>query len=480
MKPLLFLEYPDNQVFYRQGASVKLLKDFFDFIDRQADKISEIYLCLYLYNNSVLHEKMKTLAKKGIKVTVISIPLEGYDDRNPKDIYDYETNQIYRQNATKYSLASEIYRDIENLNSINYTLLNFEHIYVRSPYMKSFSRGMLPYSLHTKSIYIKYKDGNTVTGLTSSNLAVRDASKAELMLLAKDTPASRKVTETFFENLLRYSVRPSDWKNPHPAYYYKMETVDGGTVGANYFTAPFIQDSPMKIEEKLREIIFNAQERIYICAQHLAAFNYDDINRKSKPGIFGTIFEKCRQGIEVKCLSQTYVDANGDSHNQRKPQNSANFIELINQVNQLEHCSYSVNQNVHAKFIVADDTVIVGTGNYTPTEFIYGNVSIDHFAAPELNGVSYKGIFSEVAHYMIIKDHELAEQLIRFFNVILAKHDTYVHGAAGAVQTSNKFYINCPYAEKDDAKRLGASWDPSRRKWYYTDPQKKNLFQRWL
>lgn len=265
MKPLLFLEHPDNRAFCRQGASVKLLKDLFAFIDREADNISEIYLCLYLYNNSVLHEKMKTLAKKGIKVTVTSIPLEGYDDSNPKDIYDYGTNQIYRQNATKYSLAREIYRDIVNLNSVNYTLRIFGHIYVRSPYMKSFSRGKLPYSLHTKSLYIKYKDGKTVTGLSSSNLAVRDASKAELMLLAEDTPASREITEMFFSNLLRYSVTLSDWKNPHPSYHYEMDTVDGGNVGANYFTAPFIQDSPIKIEKRSERLFpMPGRESIFV------------------------------------------------------------------------------------------------------------------------------------------------------------------------------------------------------------------------
>ena len=30
----------------------------------------------------------------------------------------------------------------------------------------------------------------------------------------------------------------------------------------------------------------------------------------------------------------------------------------------------------------------------------------------------------------------------------------------------NKFYINCPYDEKDLAKALGAKWDNDARKWY--------------
>ena len=38
-----------------------------------------------------------------------------------------------------------------------------------------------------------------------------------------------------------------------------------------------------------------------------------------------------------------------------------------------------------------------------------------------------------------------------------------------------KYYIECPFYEKDEAKSLGARWDPEERKWYYTDPSKKYL-----
>ena len=42
-------------------------------------------------------------------------------------------------------------------------------------------------------------------------------------------------------------------------------------------------------------------------------------------------------------------------------------------------------------------------------------------------------------------------------------------------------YLNVPYAEKDEAKRMGARWDPQRRRWYARDglPSKEALVQRW-
>lgn len=483
MEPILFLEMPSDRKLYQWGSSMELLKKLIDFLDREADNISEIYLSMRLYNNDVLHEKMKAFANRGIKVTVISIPLEGYDDSYPKDIYEYGTNESYRHNVTIYSLAKEIYEDIERLNNENYILRIFDHTCVRKSTVRyaSSSERKLPYSLNNKSVYIKYKDGKTVTGLTSSNLALGHQPKAELMLLVEDIPASCEITEMFFSNLLSHSVRLSDWQNPHPNYNYEMETVYGGNVEMNYFTAPFIQDSPIKIEEKIIDIISNAQERIYICAENLTAFYYRDIkNKVRRPGILGAILEKCRQGIKVKCLSRTYMDTNGDLQGQLAPIDSVNFKKLIKQVNQLKHCSYSVNKNVNAKFIVVDNIIIVGTGNYTPTEFIYGDVSIDNSESANVSGISYRGKYSKVNHYIIIEDCELAKQLIGFFNEILAQSDTYVHGAATAAVEATRYYIECPYEEKEEAKKLGAKWDSERKQWYYTNPRNANLFQKWL
>ena len=44
---------------------------------------------------------------------------------------------------------------------------------------------------------------------------------------------------------------------------------------------------------------------------------------------------------------------------------------------------------------------------------------------------------------------------------------------------NDKFYINCPYDEKDLAKALGAKWDKDERKWYVPEGVDKNKFKRW-
>lgn len=40
--------------------------------------------------------------------------------------------------------------------------------------------------------------------------------------------------------------------------------------------------------------------------------------------------------------------------------------------------------------------------------------------------------------------------------------------------------LNCPFSEKDDAKRLGAKWDSEKRVWYIVDPDDLQPFGRWL
>jgi hypothetical protein len=42
-----------------------------------------------------------------------------------------------------------------------------------------------------------------------------------------------------------------------------------------------------------------------------------------------------------------------------------------------------------------------------------------------------------------------------------------------------RFYLTVPFAQKDEAKALGARWDPASKRWYVPDGIDKSLFQRW-
>ena len=40
--------------------------------------------------------------------------------------------------------------------------------------------------------------------------------------------------------------------------------------------------------------------------------------------------------------------------------------------------------------------------------------------------------------------------------------------------------LDCPFAEKDSAKALGARWDPEKRTWFVDNPVDLRDFARWL
>ena len=96
--PYLFVNYSENyeeRKHYIQGSAPDILQNLISYFDALAEDISEIYCCMYLYNNPILHKKMKQLSEKGIRINIISIPLEGYDnDMVAKSIGD-DTN--YKQ-----------------------------------------------------------------------------------------------------------------------------------------------------------------------------------------------------------------------------------------------------------------------------------------------------------------------------------------------------------------------------------------------
>ena len=48
------------------------------------------------------------------------------------------------------------------------------------------------------------------------------------------------------------------------------------------------------------------------------------------------------------------------------------------------------------------------------------------------------------------------------------------------MSTEEKTYLNVPYAEKDEAKALGAWWDKDAKKWYVPEGKDKEPFKKWI
>lgn len=421
-------DYYDNKwQFHHDGGSPKILKFFTEYILNRSDNIEEINICLYLFNNMELHNILQIASESGAKVNVISIPLEGYDKKNPKQIINRLKNiPSYSTPKSKYDLAVPIYKNLSENKGENYTLYIFPHMYIRSSRTRQFSRGDLPYSLHAKSLLIKFKDGRNAIGLTSSNLAVRDIVKEENIIIIEDRCDNVKNHERFFTDLISQSIpvwefdETQDWKQ------YNIDLLEQLIDDKSFFISPFYKDSPFIAERKIIEEIKKAQERILISSQHLAAYKFEyptDFSssnpggHKYNNGFLAEVLKKASEGVKVVCLSQTFVDPNGstqfisnsgDEVAIREPKNVSKFREFIKKFIQYDNTNYMVNSDIHSKYIIIDDTLLLTTCNFTPTQFIY----IDDVQLPN---IGYRGIFSEVGHYLLIKDKKIVKEYYNHF-----------------------------------------------------------------
>jgi len=418
-----FFDEPDNYKnpfgYYDQGGSPVLLQRVIDIIEAKKNEIEEINISWYLYNNRYLHDYLKEVASNDITVNVITIPLEGYDHTKPKVLENFITGEKTSESMTKYDLARKIFGEMyKSTSHVNFNLYVFPHLYVRSANIKKFSRGFLPYSLHIKSAYIKKKSGYNIL-LSSSNLAVRDLVKYESMICIEDEPNYEDNVQAFYKNLIENSIPIKEYSKSLNTMCNTYDKVPYTFSDSVYITTPFYLDSANILEKTLSEYILSAKERIIICAQHLAAFNYEfnakhhsTINKnETRTGILGEILKMAHKGVRVTCLSQTFAPLVEDEKKYqnvkfRRPVNTHNFQQFYRQLQHTENVIYFVNSNIHSKYIIIDNTLIYCSYNFTPTQFIYlDNVNIPKFK--HMSDVSYMGMHCEVGIHVVIKDQTM-------------------------------------------------------------------------
>jgi len=425
--------YPNKFGFYDVGSSPFLLQQLLDFLKEDEDTIEEIKIGLYLFNNEILNTRLIELAIRGVKIDIITIPIEGYDAEKPKEIIDIKTGEVIAC-GSKYDFAKKIFEAYYKKEIPNSTLYFFPHMYLRSEKVKNFSRGEMPYSLHLKSFLIKHKNKPGIIGISSSNFAVRDLVKEENLLIIKNEADYFNPAYSFFNTLIENSLPIYDFNFKKDYTNYEIKLAAQPVSTRINFIAPFYFDSAFKAEEEIFNLISSATSSIKIVAQHIcpvaysfngnfhSAFENKIIN---KDGLLKTLIEKANNGVKVEFISQTFASSENDTMQFRTPVNKKAFIDFYDAIKNIPNIAYAVNENVHSKYIIADEKVFVSSFNYTPTQFIYlDNVDIPTFKNNP--GKSYKGIHCETGQYCIIHNIETVKMYENNFNNLLAKKDTVV------------------------------------------------------
>jgi phosphatidylserine/phosphatidylglycerophosphate/cardiolipin synthase-like enzyme len=408
--------YTGKNKYYSCGSSPGLLAALLQYLDDNKESLAEINIALYLFNNSFINDKLIVLAAGGVQVNVYTIPIEGYDENNPQTIIDFDTGNRFAQ-SSKYGLARNIFQHHYYKRHINYNLFFFPHMFLRSPHVKKFARGNMPYSLHAKSFLFKHKDGRCDVAISSSNFAVRDLVKEENLLFICNEPEYAVAAIHFFQSLHLNAIHIADYDFEKDYSDYSIETTNAGLKDCGGFIAPFYKDASLFAEDYLKQLVQNAKERIIIVGQHVCPVDYElnkeyrsNLQNKKRTGLVNDLIEKSKQGVAVSILSQTF--AGGNRHETassfRRPANQKGFIAFFELLQNGNNIQYYVNENCHSKYIIIDEMVFISTFNYTPTQFIYLDaVHIEAFTHnPDKR---YRGIYAETGQYVVISDKEIVK-----------------------------------------------------------------------
>lgn len=419
------------------GSNAELYQDIVSELKAKLHDIKEVHLTMDLFNNIHLYRELLNIAEKGARVVVTSLPLTGYSERIINEV-----RQVYNRVLEDEKIELRI----------------FPHMYIW--YGAMYAGGGASYSLHIKAGLIKYKDGTGKVFLTSGNLSLGDPTHSETAVFV-EVPQDSSHLQSFrmffneveqrakhFREFSKATQELSPELQELFAFSFIGSTntlnVDPAQAQHAFFTAPFItianKGSNHYAREKLVDIILSAKQRVLICAQHV--HDLHPFNGYAGKTVAQATIEAKRTNpdMDIRVLKQVASSGLADKR-------KAAFLEC-----HLHHANIGqkVNKLVHDKFIVADNTTVITTGNFTSTQFGWGATQMRYNPTNKLGVVQNvinraknffvtsedrvrglmtrprKGIarvkvlkndvFSEVNAFTIFEDPEIAGLMAKYFD----------------------------------------------------------------
>jgi len=423
----LLLDGPDfydhPRLRFYDGSNLRIVQALSSYLFEHDEQISTIDCALFLFSTPLLARTLKQLSEQGIRIRVVSTPLDSYH-KAKISLADKDGEML-----SKHDIATRIYTYFAKPSNLELRI--FPHVFVRSPSYRQFERGSAPYSLHTKSIWVNFKNGKTVEILTSCNMSGADEIKDELLLIIERDAMPIKQQAMFFETLWDASVND---KSDFDIFHYKIQVQRTPAIdNESFFSAPFFSGSNREAEAICQKIIEGAELSIDISAEHIAAGSYSVNSNFADPPKSGWLTYPCLSNslctardndVLIRFLSQTGADPDREWRGMRVPENRRQFEEFISFVRNEKLGSYTAQNSNHMKFIVADSKVLISTSNFTPTSFAYlPNVSISKFQWDANR--SYNGIHSEIGHWVTFEDENISNALRERMLSVTSRTDAF-------------------------------------------------------
>ena len=342
-----------NSGLFKEGGCPELLYDLLN----ELTGAYEINIAAYLFNNEIYFNHLSSLAKKGCKVNITSLPLDGYNN-TPKKIEGYNSKISARQ------LARGIYKKIRDTKNISLNIFSHQYTW----HGPSYAGNSAPYSFHVKAIYAKFRRKKNKCILHSANFMVSDQRHSDNIIIFEGINFYERTFERYFKDLYNFTIPQTSYT----AYKKHKHVIAGREINLNnkdtnncFFTAPFYTyndiGSNHLARNKIIELISGANKRVWICAQHFHDLNpYDSVNETIVNALYKR--QKVRKGINFKFLKQGTSKGLSD---QRRAAIAETLFQFVMGVEQRH------NKLIHDKFMLIDDKLIVSTANYTPTQFAF-------------------------------------------------------------------------------------------------------------
>lgn len=389
----------------KEGSCPALLYDLFS----ELEGATEIHIAAYLFNNPTYYNFLSQLAQRGCKIRVTSLPVSGYSDKPGKvEGYAYK---ISAQQA-----AQEVYDKI--INTSNMELEIFPHLYVW--YGALYAGGGASYSFHVKAIYAKFPKTENKCILSSGNFMLTDAFHSDNILMLEGMPKYEKAFTRFFEDLVKYSIPYNDFCSKFKSYRDEfLYSFAGNEIDLNkgeyqhcFFTAPFYlyngEGSNHYAGDRIIELIRNAEQRVWVCAQHFHDLISYDTERET---IIKALYDRyiSHPQVEFRFLKQV-------PHSSLADKRRAGIAETLFQF--VMKARQRFNKLAHDKFMIIDDTLLVSTANYTTTQFAFGKRKMEF--KEEGHKFSKEDNFSEVNGFAILPSCpiDILRQYENHFNLL--------------------------------------------------------------
>lgn len=371
-----------------EGSCPALIYDLFSEL-KGAD---EIYIAAYLFNNPMYYYFLRQLTQKGCRIKIISLPLLGYSDK-PAMVEGYADKISARQ------AAQEVYEKVKE--TANMELEIFPHLYVW--YGALYAGGGASYSFHIKAIYAKFTKGENRCILSSGNFMLTDAFHSDNILVLEGLTEYERAFMRFFKDLDRFSIPYDDFCSKFKSYQDEfLYSFVGDEINLKkdefrncFFTAPFYfydgAGSNHYAGDRIIEVIRNARQKVWICAQHFHdLISYDPARGET---IIKALYDKyvSDPSIHFRFLKQVPHSSLADK---RRAGIAETLFQFVMQAGQ------RYNRLAHDKFMIIDNNLLVSTANFTPTQFAFGKRKMDSKEGDRK--FSKEDNFSEVNGFAII------------------------------------------------------------------------------